>query len=424
MVGTGLIDLENERVNSLLGENATKPRHVFIIGAKSIGMYGGYESFLDKLTLQHRDNPNIQYHIVTKANGDGYMDEKKLVATTMLDEHTFIYNNARITKIKVPQIGAAQAIIYDLKAFKYCLHYCAENRIKSPIFYILACRIGPFFRILVKKAHRIGGIVYVNPDGQEWMRAKWSKLVRKYWKKSEEQMARSADLLICDSINIEKYIKREYARFKPKTTYISYGADITRSNVQDGDERYTGWMQKHGIKEQEYYLCCGRLVPENSYETMIREFIASGTKRDLVMITTRNDDLQNQLEQKLQYSKDPRVKFVGSVYDSELLKKIRENAFAYLHGHTVGGTNPSLLESLGSTELNLLIDVCFNREVAEEAALYWNGSRGSLKELLNRVDEFSEEERRIYGNAAKKRVKSAYSWSFIGTEYEKLWQKT
>ena len=92
------------------------------------------------------------------------------------------------------------------------------------------------------------------------------------------------------------------------------------------------------------------------------------------------------------FSKDNRIKFVGTVYDQELLKKIRENAYGYFHGHEVGGTNPSLLEALGSTKLNLLLDVGFNREVAEDAAIYWTKEDGNLAQLINDADLMEEKD--------------------------------
>ena len=164
----------------------------------------------------------------------------------------------------------------------------------------------------------------------------------------------------------------------------------------------------------------GRFVPENNFETMIREFMRSDTDKDFAIITTTDGRFYNRLQERLNFEADDRIKFVGTVYDQELLKKIRENAFAYFHGHEVGGTNPSLLEALGSTDLNLLLDVGFNKEVAEGSALYWNKGTGSLSSLISRADDMDEEEIRAYGNRAKERVREHYSWDHIVTEYEKL----
>ena len=384
---------------------------------------------MDKLTEVHQNETSIQYYIVTKANGDGAMDETKLfgVSSIKKDEkgqvRTFRYHNANVIKLHVPQIGAAQAIEYDIKAFKWCLNYIKKHQINDAAIYVLACRIGPFFCSLVKKAHKLGTKVYVNPDGHEWKRAKWSGPIRKYWKESERLMVKHSDLLVCDSVNIEKYICSEYEKYQPKTTYISYGADITPSTLADDDPTFVRWLNEHGLKCNEYYMCCGRFVPENSFEIMIREFMMSKSTKDFAIITTKNDKLLNELENKLHWKNDKRIKFVGTVYNPELLKKIRENAYGNFHGHTVGGTNPSLLEALTSTDLNLLIEVGFNREVAEDSALYWNEKLHSLSRLIDNVDSMELSERRKYGIKAKMRIKEAFNWNFIGKEYLSLWQK-
>ena len=402
-------------------------KSIFICGAKNIGQYGGYETFLDKLTEVHALEPSIRYYIVTKANGAGAMEETKLAGVTDVQKDkagrvcSFQYHHANVVKIPVPEIGAAQAIAYDVKAFRWCLRYIAKHNIDNAIIYVLACRIGPFFGSLVRKAHQLGARVYVNPDGHEWKRAKWPAPIRKYWKVSERLMVKHADLLICDSVNIEKYIKEEYKQYNPSTVYIAYGADVRKSELSDDDPKFTAWLNEHGLTVGAYYMCCGRFVPENSFEIMIREFMKSRSDKSFAIITTKNDSLLQKLEDKLHWRSDPRIKFVGTVYDSQLLKKIRENAYGNLHGHTVGGTNPSLLEALGSTELNLLIDVGFNREVGQDAALYWKKDMGSLSRLIDEADGMSSEDREKYGMAAKARIKSAFSWQFIGDEYKRVW---
>ena len=146
------------------------------------------------------------------------------------------------------------------------------------------------------------------------------------------------------------------------------------------------------------------------------------SKRDFAIITNVNGKFLGELEKKLHFKSDPRIKFVGTVYDQELLIKIRENAYAYFHGHEVGGTNPSLLEALGSTDLNLLLDVGFNREVAEDAAVYWTKKNGYLAKMIDRADALDKEKISEYGSKAKQRVKDAYSWEFITYKYGLAWK--
>ncbi|SHK64661.1 beta 1-4 rhamnosyltransferase Cps2T [Fibrobacter sp. UWEL] len=381
-------------------------QHIFIVGSKGIpGAYGGYETFVDKLTEYHQNDARFKYHVACKSDKNG----------------EFEYHNARCFNVKVPNIGAAQAIYYDVEAIKQCIEYIKKNNIPHPIVYCLACRIGPFARGFQKQIHKLGGVFYVNPDGHEWLRAKWPLPVRKYWKYSEQHMVKHADLLVCDSKNIEKYIRSTYAKYKPNTTFIAYGAEIRRSKLADNDEKFLNWLQEKNLKPKEYYLVVGRFVPENNYETMIREFMLSKTDKSFALITNVNEAFLNELKKKTGFHKDPRIKFVGTVYDQELLMKIREKAYGYFHGHEVGGTNPSLLEALASSDLNLLLDVGFNKEVGEDSAIYWNKQRGNLARTIEYADVMSNEDVMTLAEASTCRVSSAYSWEFISNEYVKVW---
>ena len=404
-------------------QQESEVQHVFLVGAKSLGAYGGYETFVYKLTEYHQDKKNIKYHVACKANGDGCMDETKVEGVTRINDHEFEFHNAHCFKIDIPQIGPAQAIYYDVAALKACCEYIKKNHIQHPIVYIMACRIGPFAGHFYQEIHKLGGTVYLNPDGHEWMRAKWSAPIRKYWKISEQMMVKYCDLAICDSVNIEKYIHECYdgkgiKGRSPKTTFIAYGADLTLSKLADNDEKLVDWYREKELTKKGYYLVVGRFVPENSFEVMIREFMKSGSKKDFALITNVNDKFLNELEEKLHFKSDKRIKFVGTVYDQELLKKIRENAYAYFHGHTVGGTNPSLIEALGSTDLNLLVDVGFNKEVAVDCALYWSRDEGNLAKLIDKADLMNREEIEEMGRKAKKRVAEEYTWDKICKQYE------
>lgn len=411
-----------------MGQNV---QHVFLVGAKSLGAYGGYETFVNKLTEYHQHDEGIKYHVACKANGDGCMDETRVdgvsdVVKKKGETVSFTYHNARCFKIRIPEkLGPAQAVYYDVKSLEECCKYIKENRIAHPIVYIMACRIGPFMKHFYKKIHRLGGKVYLNPDGHEWMRAKWSAPIRKYWKISEQMMVKWSDLDICDSVNIEKYIHEQYDRRgirgrNPKTTFIPYGAETRQSELADEDGKLVGWYERHGLKAHEYYLVVGRFVPENNYETMIREYMKSHSKRDFAIITNVNDKFLEELERKLHYKNDPRIKFVGTVYDQELLMKIRENAYGYLHGHEVGGTNPGLLEALSRTDLNLLLDVSFNQEVAGDAAIYWNKEKGNLASLIDYADQLNSNITEMYGSRAERRIQEAYSWEYISGLYRKV----
>lgn len=383
-------------------------KHIFIIGSKGIpSRYGGFETFVEKLT-EYKNNDSIQYY----------------VACMNAEQSLYKHNDANCFNIDVPNIGPAKAIYYDLAALNWSINYIKKNRIKDAVIYILACRIGPFMGYYKSRMRKLGISLYVNPDGHEWLRAKWNWVIKKYWKLSEKLMIKSADMVICDSVNIQNYIQNSYSTYKPKSIFISYGAEVTESEMPDTNIELQQWYKKNNLKPQDYYLVVGRFVPENNYAAMIREFMKSTTKKDLVLITNvEKNKFYNQLKQDTKFDQDPRIKFVGTVYDQELLKKIREDAYGYLHGHEVGGTNPSLLEALGSTQVNLLLDVGFNREVGGNAALYWTKQDGNLASLITRLETIDQAEINKMKKMARERVMENYNWPLIVEKYENLFYK-
>ena len=219
----------------------------------------------------------------------------------------------------------------------------------------------------------------------------------------------------------QKYIKSDYKKYNPKTTFIAYGADTTKSALKNNSKVLNDWYKKFDIKNNEYYLIVGRFVPENNYETVIKEFMKSKSKKDLVIVTNaEKNKFYDSLKENTNFENDKRIKFVGTVYDKELIKKIRENAYGYFHGHEVGGTNPSLLEALSSTRINLLLDVGFNKEVAQDSALYWNKKDGNLSKLINKTDKLSEKEIKELDKKSTERITKEYSCEKIVDEYEKV----
>lgn len=385
---------------------------VFIIGAKGIpARYGGFESFVDQLTAR-KNNNHIHYYVACRRD----LSDNKA--------NTYEYNGSTCFNVDVPNIGPVKAILYDVKAFQIALKIIKKNNIQHPIIYVLACRIGPFVGHLKKQLKAFEGELFVNPDGHEWMRAKWSAPVREYWRVSERLMVKHADLLICDSKNIEKYIQNDYVKYSPKTTYISYGAVIKKSEYAKTTPKVLSWYGSNSVKLGEYYLIVGRFVPENNYETMIKEFMKSGTSKDLVIITNvEKNSFYKKLMSKTNFMGDKRVKFVGTVYDTELLRFIRENAFAYIHGHEVGGTNPSLLEALGSTKVNLLLNVGFNREVGMAGARYWNKQEGDLSSLITKAESFSNREIDVLNKKSNQRISNQFDWPMIIDNYEQVFIK-
>lgn len=378
-------------------------RHVFIIGSRGLpAKYGGFETFVEEL-VKNRQSQDLTYHVACLSETDHH-------------KH-FTYLNVDCFTIKAPKLGPARVIAYDMMAISYALKLIKAQNIAAPIFYVLGNTIGAFMAPFAKKIKKAGGRFYINPDGLEWRRSKWSRPVQSYLKYAEKCMTKTADLVISDNIGIEDYIKQTYPW--SKTAFIAYGTDLTPSGLDEKATKVQDFYEQWALKSKGYYLIVGRFVPENNYETAIREFMASASKRDLVIICNHEGNAYfEELQQKTGFNKDARVKFVGTVYDRALLTYIREHAFAYIHGHEVGGTNPGLLEALAHTDLNLVLGVDFNRSVAQDAACYWTKDTGSLAHLIEQVDgqtDFS-----AYGQKAKDIICHHYTWEKIVGEYEDL----
>ncbi len=140
-------------------------QHVFMIGAKSLGAYGGYETFVNKLTEYHQNNPDIKYHVAVKANGLGAGVPEGAIRTS---QSTYLYHNADCFEIRIPEkLGSAQAIYYDCAALRQSIQIIKTQKIQNPIVYIMTCRIGPFFRHYAKQIKKLGGRIYLNPDGHQ-----------------------------------------------------------------------------------------------------------------------------------------------------------------------------------------------------------------------------------------------------------------
>ena len=381
--------------------------HVFIIGSKGIpAQYGGFETFVENLTARKQSN-TIQYHVSCMDN----------------EEKVFEHNGAECFGIRLPFSGAPGRIFHVGLALHYVEKWCETHTGEKTIVYILGCRIGPLLISHSMKLRRLGVKIFCNPDGLEWKRDKWSFPEKLFLKYCESCLVRYSDLAICDSKAIEKYIKLKYKKRVKQTTFIAYGADVGVSQIPD--QKIDEWFRQFGITRGNYYLIVGRFVPENNYETMITEYMKSKTSKDLVIITNvEKNRFYESLREKTGFMTDSRIKFVGTVYDKELLKRIREEAYGYLHGHEVGGTNPSLLEAIATTKINLLLDVEFNKEVAEDCAFYWNKCSENLSSLIDRVDMLEDNEIKKLSLKGKQRIEKGYNWNKICNQYEQLFLVT
>jgi glycosyltransferase involved in cell wall biosynthesis len=259
----------------------------------------------------------------------------------------------------------------------------------------------------IKPLQRAGVPVAVHLDGLESKRAKWRGLGSRYFSWAERASIRWADAVVADSSDIAAYIERVYGR---SAEYIPYGAPV----IEPASDR----LHEVGLSPNNYALAVARFEPENQLLEIARAYHASSAPWPLALVgdSPYSRDYVDAVTEVA--SRDARISILGSIYDQDLLDQIYGGCHLYVHGHSVGGTNPSLLRALGAGAPVLSYDVAFNREVTGGHAAFWNAPT-QLAALLNSIDTSTEQwiERR---RAARDHVAEHYQWDSVATRYETL----
>ncbi|SDP31293.1 Glycosyltransferase involved in cell wall bisynthesis [Mucilaginibacter sp. OK268] len=213
-------------------------------------------------------------------------------------------------------------------------------------------------------------VVTTNMDGLEWKRSKYSKPVQAFLRFAEKLAVRYSDHLIADSVEIQRYLENKYNK---KSTYIAYGADIF-------DQPDSSVLEEFKLTANQYDMLVARMEPENSIETILDGVVKAGINREFLVVGSTNNDFGTYLKAKFAYYDN--IKFCGGVYNMNKLNNLRYYSNLYFHGHTVGGTNPSLLEAMASNSLICSNDNKFNRAILENDALYFTDADDVVFHLL------------------------------------------
>ena len=379
-------------------------KNVFIIGSRGYHYnYGGWETFVSNLVDNYND-PKTNFYI-SEYTDDSAKETYKATS------------NITVNPIYVKNTSSAKMFIYSVKALKYYYKYIKDNNITNAYIYILGLKLFNYLGIYKKRLKKLNVKIIVNPDGLEWKRSKWSYPVKKFFLMSEKLMLKNCDLIVCDALGIKEYVDSTYPKLASKTTTIAYGFN----EIKLTDKEIKNTLDKYNLKEKEYFLVVGRCVPENNYELVINEFMNSNSKKTLLIITNLSGSkYYDELKERTHFEKDKRIRFIDGVYNTKELAAIRNKAYAYIHGHSVGGTNPSLIEALSLTELNILYDVCFNHDVGLDTCLYFLET-GSLQKLFD-DQKYLDESRKKLAPLAKKHVYDNYTWDKIINEYKKIFK--
>ncbi len=377
-------------------------KHVFVIGSRGYEFhYGGWETFVKEL-IDHSHNPDIIFHV----SGLGGVEKHY-----KLNDHLYI------DLFPLNKFGKMQMYMHTKKATKYYKKYVCNNKLKNSIFYILGLKLGNYLTFNHHRLNKLGIKILVNPDGLEWKRGKYGLIGKTYFLITEKLMLNHCDNIICDAKGIYKYIKNKYPRNKIPKEIITYGVKEYHDFISEKELNDQYHLTKDG-----YLLVVGRLVPENNLDYIIKEFVSSDINKQLVIVTNESKPVFKQWCQSHHIKLNKKVVYLGPVYEEKNIYSLRHYAWAYIHGHSVGGTNPSLLESFYLTPLVIAYDICFNKDICHNGALYFCLEENSLCDLLNNYQEI-DAQRSSYHDIATRLINKNHTWDIIALKYDKIFKK-
>lgn len=248
-------------------------------------------------------------------------------------------------------------------------------------------------------------VVTTNVDGLEWRRTKYSSMVKKFLRYAESLGIKYSDYLISDSIGIQNYLKVNY---NAQSTYIAYGATLfTNPDFS--------MLEKYNLLPNKYDMLIARLEPENSIEIILEGVAKANLSRPFLVIGNYETKYGNYLRNK--FCSNLQIKFIGGLYNIELLNNLRYFSNIYFHGHTVGGTNPSLLEAMASNSLICANDNDFNRFILDEDAIYFQNAEDVANHLL--TTEYNNKYFQSMLSENCKKITDIYDWEIIVDQYAK-----
>ena len=359
-------------------KNSTKLK-VGIIGTVGVpACYGGFE------TLVHYLLPNMkrQFDATVYCSAKSYPKEKQLKT----------YQGAKLHYIPLEANGF-QSVIYDLWSMVHALFYMDVLLVLG----VSGCMFLPVIKLFSKKK------VIVNIDGLEWRRPKWNKYAKRFLLFSEKMACKYADEIVTDNRILKEYVK---IRYNVDGNLIEYGADhVQKVDIVKND------LKKYAFLQGDYAFKVARIEPENHLHTILEAFEEFSALPLVIVGNWNNSDYGKKLRN--YYSKYDHIYLLDPIYDSIALNVLRSNAKVYVHGHSAGGTNPSLVEAMFLGLPILSFDVIYNRVTTNNQCIYFEKA-DDLKELISNLDQLP-----LSTVASKMRqyAKGKYTWKVISNKY-------
>ena len=358
-----------------------------ILGTRGIpARYGGYETFADQLA--------------TRLASRGV--QVTVCCPSPAPKSNETYSGVILRYVKYPALGKYAEMFWDARCF------CAV-RGQYDVVYMLG--MGGAFAAWVPRL--FGASVWINTDGIEWKRTKFTGVQRAYIALVEALSVLLATRIIADSKAIATYLRKRYFGWNTVST-IAYGADIP------SEPPAQKLLEEWDLQADGYFVVVCRLEPENHVLEIVEGYLQSISTLPLVVLG--NIENPNQYVKKLLAYRGDRVHFIGTLYDQNKLAALRFHARAYLHGHSVGGTNPSLLEAMACSNLVIAHDNPFNREVIGDAGLFFS----THQQLTTIVDAINAHQ--VNGQALRQQaldtIRARYQWEQITDAYYSLLLET
>lgn len=354
-------------------------KHVAIIGTQGVpASYGGFESLVENI-IGDNCSPDVQYTIFCSSK-----DLRPCIT---------MYKNARLKYVPLHANGK-QSILYDIVSMLRVIGRYDTILVLG----ISGCIFLPVLKGLNRKR------LIVNIDGLEHRREKWGKWARLFLRLSESVAIRFADVIIADNKGIQDYVKDNYRK---KAELIAYGGDHVTREVQMSRQQKI--LASYDLKEGDYAISICRIEPENNCHVSLDAF--SRTDKKFVFVGNWK---HSQYAQRLEctYGNRKNILLLDSIYDLDILYTLRSNAGWYIHGHSAGGTNPSLVEAMFFACPIFCYNVVYNRETTKNKAYYWKDAF-ELQKLVQKQD--------LNGGAMKRIAETNYTWKHIARLYEALY---
>lgn len=372
------------------GTSAPK-RSIAIVGSRGIpARYGGFETAADVLA---RRLVAAGHRVIVTCEASK-------------EQGPSTYAGAELRYYPTPPLGPASTIVHDCLALW-------DLRREVDIIYLLG--YGAAFATALPRM--AGTEIWINPDGVEWARAKWPPLAKLWFRAMEYVTMRAAHRVVSDAKALGDHLRARHKTGAEITT-IAYGTEVTAKAPE------TDTVTEYGLEPDTYFLIVCRLEPENHILEAIEGYKAAGNLGMPLAILGNTQNPTPYVRQLLTAAGGSDIRFLGTEYNASKLAALRFHARAYVHGHSVGGTNPSLLEALGVGNLLLAHDNPFNREVIGSVQAEWFASPQEAADgyvNLAALGPLEISERR---SAARKRAQDSYSWDLIATAYKELLAKT